>query len=35
MFRILEVPRSDLDAEEEFLLLVAGFPDTFMDTVQT
>jgi hypothetical protein len=35
MSRIWKVPSSDLDAEGEFLLLVAGFSDKFMDTLQT
>jgi len=35
MFRIWEGPTSGLDEEGEFLLLVAGFPDKLMDTVQT
>lgn len=35
VFLIWEVPSSDLDADGEFLLLVAGFPGKFMDTVQT
>jgi hypothetical protein len=34
-FRIWEVPSSELDAEGEFLLIVSGLPDMFMDTVQT
>jgi hypothetical protein len=35
MFRIWEVPSSNLDAGAEFLLLVAGLISKFMDTVQT